>query len=349
MSRPMSELTDEELRELKYKHADQSAEEQALNVKRREVQKEAQLVKFNNDYGIVSALDLFDKDFPEPNWIIPEIIPEGLTILAGKPKTGKSWFALQLCAALSVGGAVLGDIQVERRRVLYLALEDTEKRIQSRMQELEASPSRDLFFQTKWKQEDIGVHLAYAYDLYPDIGFIIIDTLQKVRGKIKYSKSLYELDYEEISRIKQVADHTGIPILCLHHVRKTLSDDALETVSGSFGLTGAADTILVLKRSRGTGDADLFITGRDIKEEREIALQFQDHIGWVQLGDAEEYRQSLERQEIITFMRDSGEAVSPKQVASAIGRKDNAVSVMMYRMVKDGTLSKEGYGKYIYM
>jgi RecA-family ATPase len=87
---------------------------------------------------VPSPLDLLTADqilttaWPEPVWAIPGLLPVSLTILAGKPKLGKSWLALQIALAVAAGGRVLGQ-DVERGPILYLALEDSPRRLRDRM------------------------------------------------------------------------------------------------------------------------------------------------------------------------------------------------------------------------
>ncbi len=92
--------------------------------------------------GRQSAADLLRKELPPVRYVVPGYIAEGLTVLAGRPKLGKSWLALDLAVAVATGGAALGSIRVEQGDVLYLALEDNERRLQKRLMQL-LPPFRD--------------------------------------------------------------------------------------------------------------------------------------------------------------------------------------------------------------
>lgn len=78
---------------------------------------------------LTSAADLCARAFAEPKWAVPQIVAEGLTILAGKPKTGKSWLALDFAVAVAGGYAALGNIECRQGPVLLLALEDNDRRL----------------------------------------------------------------------------------------------------------------------------------------------------------------------------------------------------------------------------
>ena len=110
--------------------------------------------------GIFSAADLQGRVFPPIKWIVPDILPEGLTLLAGKPKLGKSWLALDIAVAVASGGSVLGR-ECEPGPVLCLALEDNQRRLQRRLQRVAGSTSwpRDLEFHTEWSRLPI-IHMA---------------------------------------------------------------------------------------------------------------------------------------------------------------------------------------------
>jgi RecA-family ATPase len=174
-----------------------------------------------------SACELVKRDFPEPLWIIPELLTEGLGILAGRPKTGKSWLALGLSIAGATGGRALGKIKVDKSPVLYLALEDTPRRLKSRLQQVLCGnmAPESLYFQTEWPRIDQGALplLEKWLEAHPETRFVIIDTLAKLwpKGNGKDSGSAYHQDYNTLSAIKTIADLHQISILLVTHLRKS--------------------------------------------------------------------------------------------------------------------------------
>jgi hypothetical protein len=138
-----------------------------------------------------------------------------------------------------------------------------------------------------------------------------------------------------------------VAVLVVHHLRKATAEDPLDEISGSTGLTGGVDGALVLKRERGKADAYLYVTGRDIEDERELALTWdKDTTSWKIAGDAEEYRGSNERQEIIDCLRDLGGTAGPKEVSDALGKKYNNVKQLLWNMGNEGEVRSIGGGKY---
>ena len=128
---------------------------------------------------------------------------------------------------------------------------------------------------------------------------MVIDTLARVRPRRRPGADLYEEDAALGAQLQALAIKHSVALVMVHHVRKALADDFLDTVSGSTGLTGVADAVLVLTRQRGEADAVLHVTGRDI-EEASHALQFDPQRGlWSLLGSAEVYALTKERQTIL--------------------------------------------------
>jgi hypothetical protein len=302
----------------------------------------------------IFTADLRSMELPEPKWAVEGILPDGLSLLAGKPKLGKSWKALNLALAVATGGVALGSIHVECGDVLYLALEDTKRRLKDRIsklaarQELKKWPTT-LHFARDWPRQDKGGLYALIEWLndHRTARLVVIDTWPRFRPFRARGRDNYEEDYQHAADVKVVADKFGVAILALAHCRNLDATDPLDEVSGTLGLTGAADGVAVLKRERGQHDATLFITGRDI-DEREIALRWDPQYAlWSILGDAEEYRISKERSEVIDLLKKSGKPLGPKDVADLLGKQKQAGAVkkLLWTMAKDGQLDNRD-GKY---
>ena len=242
---------------------------------------------------IVDAETLWNTPIPPVRWVVPHLLPAGLALLAGASKAGKSWLCLWLCLQIARGGQVWGR-QVAPRPVLYLCLEDTFNRIQSRLLQIDAEGGcPDLLFQTRSGGIGQGLEgeITTALKQRPGIGLVVIDTLQKVRS-VEPSGSAYAADYRDMSALKQLADTHHICILLVHHLRKQGAADPFAQISGSTGLMGAADTIWLLQRPRLSPTARLQVTGRDV-ESRALTLEFDDCV-WDLLEETTD-RQQAER------------------------------------------------------
>ena len=223
---------------------------------------------------------------PEP-FLVEELLPEGLHILAGAPKIGKSWLALWLCLCVSQGQP-LWNFAVTQGEVLYLSLEDSFQRIQTRLFDLteDAPPTLHFAIMADTLKHGLEQQIEQFLMEHPTSKLVVIDTLQRVRGTGSDS-NLYANDYQDIGLLKKLADKRHIAILLIHHLRKLHDDDPMNMISGSTGLSGAADSTFVLqKSSRLANIASLHCTGRDIPD-RTLNLEFgeEDHV-WKLLEDS---------------------------------------------------------------
>ena len=220
-------------------------------------------------------------------FLVDELIPEGLHILAGAPKIGKSWLALWLCLCVAQGQP-LWNFAVTQGEVLYLSLEDSYRRIQSRLFDLTDDAPQTLHFAILADTLKHGLEQQIEQFLtdHPDTRLVVIDTLQRVRSAGSDS-NLYANDYQDIGLLKRLADRRHIAILLIHHLRKLHDDDPMNMISGSTGLSGAADSAFVLqKNARSANAASLHCTGRDIPDRTlKLELGEDDHV-WKLLADS---------------------------------------------------------------
>ncbi|MEU6409649.1 AAA family ATPase [Microbispora sp. NPDC046933] len=297
-----------------------------------------------------TADELMAMTFPETRWAVPGVIAEGRNLLAGPPKVGKSWLSLATAIAVAGGGKALEAIPVEPGPVLYLALEDTPRRLQSRMRKiLNNNPApRDLTLATSCPTLPQGGEEAIArwLERNPGARMVVIDVFAKVRGTTAPGLSAYDADYAAMGRAKRLADSYGVAVVLVHHVRKMGSDDFLAEVSGTNGLAAAADATLVLKRARGTADGMLHVTGRDV-EEAEYAMSFQPAAGIWHLLDGlpEDHTLSDTRAAILRHVR-ANPGDTPKAIADAIGLGYDNVKKTCQRMASDGQLCVDAAGRY---
>jgi hypothetical protein len=297
----------------------------------------------------ISAADLQAMEFPPIAWVVPRYLAEGATILAGKPKLGKSWLALDMAIAVARGGYLLGDIKCSEGDVLYAALEDNRRRLQGRMRKVVGDipwPPR-LFFRTKLQRLTDGgiVEIRKWIVSVPRPRLVIIDVLASVRSAKRNQDSPYESDFAALSELKALADEFSIAILIIHHVRKMEADsDPFDAISGTTGLTGACDTALVLKG--GPQGVTLYGRGRDVTEVEDAVTFDRDSCRWRLLGDASEVRRSGERSQILEALREDGGEMSPQEIARVTGSSSTAIRQMLGRMAKDGEVVKIKRGRY---
>ena len=206
-------------------------------------------------------------------YCVDGLISQGLFVLAGAPKVGKSWLALDMCLSIAKGEKVLGK-ETLCGHAVYLSLEDSLIRLQNRLYELTGEPSDNLNFAIMAESISNGLpeQIEYCRKRFDDLKIVFIDTLQMVRNESELS---YGSDYKELSVLKSLADKLGIAIVLVHHTRKCSDGDPFNMISGSTGLSGCVDGSMVLIESkRGSRKAKLYCVGRDI-ENQEINVVFE--------------------------------------------------------------------------
>jgi len=180
-----------------------------------------------NEAAIRSAADLLNAQFPEIRWIIKGLIGEGLTMINGAPKIGKSWFVLNLAIAAASGTFFLGELPAAKTDTLYLALEDTERRIHNRLKKLKAPEADNLKIITQWRDGYIG--LENYLKANREIGLVIIDTLARF-AHIEDMND-YTITTNAMARLKRIADDLNIAIILIHHAKKQ-EEDPLVLLTG---------------------------------------------------------------------------------------------------------------------
>ena len=253
-------------------------------------------MKKENRLLTIDGETLMSQPLTPLNFVVDTLLSQGLHILAGSPKVGKSWLALWLAVTVAKGEAVWG-MGVKQGTTLYLCLEDSTLRIQNRLFEITEDAPANVHFTTNSDTLGKGLEeqLCAFLSEHPDTVLVIIDTLQMIRGA-GYDNT-YANDYRDLSVLKRIADAHGIAILLVHHLRKMNDDDPMNMISGTTGLSGATDSNFVLRKSqRRENTATLYCTGRDIPY-RELALEFdgEDHVWKLLSDDCEQKEQPNER------------------------------------------------------
>ena len=269
----------------------------------------------------ITATDLQKADLPPVQFLVDDILPVGTSLLSAASKIGKSWMVLDMGLAIAAGKPFMGHT-TNKAGVLYLALEDSQSRLQDRMNKVlnRGKAPEGMRFSIVAPTLDEGLLEILADDLKanPDTKLIIIDTLQKIRGSSKGRESGYEQDYREMGAVKKFVDERGLSVLFVHHNRKMNdTDDPFNMISGTNGIMGAADTTwTIIKNKRSDGEATLHITGRDV-EQTDTVISF-DKSAWkwkpmgaldliVSQRDREAYDNDPIVHTIKTLLKESGE------------------------------------------
>ena len=156
-----------------------------------------------------TAIELLAADLPAPRCAVEGLFPEGLAFMCGAPKLGKSWLAMGLGIAVAAGGYALAKIEVEQGDVLYLALEDNARRLQSRLRLVlgQDPPPEGLWIETEWPRFDAGglERLIAWLNEHPNTRLVVIDVWTKIRPFTHDNSNRYQADYEAAALLQTIA------------------------------------------------------------------------------------------------------------------------------------------------
>jgi AAA domain len=318
-------------------------------------------IKARMEDVLKSAEELRTKIFEPLRLIVPKYLPEGLTLLGGRPKIGKSWQALDIAVGVSEGGKCLGQ-QCEQGDVLALMLEDSARRLQRRLTQMLGAQLREwptrLIFATNWPRLNEG-GVDWMRDWIsrsPKPRLIVVDILERVRqlvpSKDKDKRSAYSADYEALITLHELATEAMISILVLHHQRKLGADDLIDTLSGTLGLGGAVDSVLILGKEHRKGRKDresdnkfLWGRGRDL-EEFSVSVKQNEKGRWDVLGLTREAQPTEERADIISVLASFEGNMSISEIAQACNSDYDNVKNLLSKLHAEGHVERVRRGIY---
>lgn len=300
----------------------------------------------NTELKLISAEDLQKKEIPPLKWLVNGLLPEGLIILGGSPKSGKSLLSMNLSLSIATGIKSLFAFETQKGNVLYLSFEDGERRLQKRLNSISSGlmigkPPSNLFVPDSTNFPDLNeqtIRLIERLVKEKQISLVVIDTLGSAISGESVSKNYsYMGDYQMMRNFQKLATRNGISVIIVHHTRKTKAENVFDEISGTRGITGAADVNMVLVKN--VSGAFLYLQGRDI-EEKIYELEFEEkHLLWYAKGEKEIERISPERLRLLEiFKENSGEELGYDYLSEKTGRHKVAMRQLVHRMVKDGQL-----------
>lgn len=296
---------------------------------------------------VSNAADLMARQFQPVQWAVRDILPEGVSILSGDPKAGKSWLALQMCTAVAAGAPLWPSRAPEEQGdALYLDLEGNERRLQRRLTKYSSDGLSQLHYATDWPRGQSGVDAIRKWlTEHPKARIVVIDTLSAFRDADPGRKSAYQYDYEVGEILKPLPREFNIAIVLVAHNRKQAAGDVMQRVSGTQGLTGSVDNVIVLERDpeRSEGAGMLSVNGRDIEDEVELSLKLVDG-AWQYMGKTHEVRTTQERSAVLDAITSIGNKGTAREIHAAMDGdlKFGTTKTRLSRMVKDGALNKSG-------
>ena len=312
--------------------------------------------------GLLNAADLDKMTFPALTEHVPGLVVEGLTLLVGPPKVGKSWLVGDMACGCACGGRVLGAIPAAVRPVLLVSLEDSPRRLQSRLRKIMRDeplpPKLDILTDVN-TLVILATIAEWSQRHHDSAPMVILDTLGRARRSTQSNSNQYQEDYSFAGSIKAVVDQVpGAALVAVHHTRKQGADDFLDTVSGTQGIAGAADSVIVLSRRRKSDNGVLAVTGRDI-EENEYAVRTEGGLWSLDGQDildaaatvntrreqAVETRLGTQSLDIMKSVN-SRESTTPAELADHLGIDNKVAGTLLGRLHDAGYIAKPSRGTY---
>lgn len=295
-----------------------------------------------------SLSELGERQFAPLKFYVENMIVEGLTILAGRPKKGKSWMVLGMGLDIAVGEDTLGDLTTKQSNVVYYALEDNPRRLHRRVTKLLGEDTADwpnnFHVYHELSRIDDGCLVQVEKDVRKHKAKVVfIDTLQPIRPITQKGVDPYQQDYNAISMLQKLATKLRIALVLVYHTKKGLTDDPQELIMGSTGITGAVDSWFVLKTT--ADSTELHGGGRDI-DNVEWGVKHGLNARWRIEGDAFEMRKSKQRRDVLRLLRKRDAEMKVDDIARALERNVGTARKLLFDMERSGDIVRTRHGHY---
>lgn len=306
-------------------------------------------------FTIVSGATILQTEYPEPPWTVPDILPIGFTLFGGRPKVGKSWLALQIAHAKATGGSCF-DRKVTQGRVLYIALDDNERRMKGRLLaqgwSKEDAKQIDIVTMGKGRQlkylQDGGVAQIESAIKVMGYEFVVIDTMRRAtRGLDPKDANRVQAVFEPM---QEMTHALKCGIFGVDHNRKpgvTAAEDIVNDLIDSTAKSATADTLWGLYRQRGKKEADLQVTGKDL-DEQILSLQFDVATRtWQSLGEKGS-AMTPNQKECLKALQALGNRAQNEAIAKHLGKDAGNLSRDMKELVSKGKVKQDPKSKEFY-
>lgn len=300
-----------------------------------------------------SIQEVLNTQLKPPRHIVDNLITQGLNLVVGVPKVGKSFFCLQMAINIATGTQFLGR-KTEKTAIIYYALEDKDAGVTNsrlRLQQgaeglktaLKTAEKIDFIYRADDIKSGFLAELDARLDMY-DSAVVIIDTLSRVKGITRAGANAFEQDYDAISKLVTVADMHGAALIVVHHANKRKIDrkqeDIFDKINGSQGLRAAADNIIFVDREPNKREVTISAEGRFI-EKRAFLAATDDCMRWSVICDnAEEYQRA-------EGYKNNGIVLVLKELFNRYGERGKVqykeVKQLQEEMLKSGQLARRAF------
>ena len=291
-----------------------------------------------------TALELSNMEIEPVKWFIPGFLPSGLTILAGPPKIGKSFFCWNMALAVATGGIAFSNVIIpEAHNVSYLSFEDPPELLKDRLEMLspDQNPPANLFIINDMQGktfDPVGLKMVEKHLDETGSELLVVDTWKHVMPDMDVKGTSYDIDYAALIPVQRLAHRRNIGVVLVTHTRKAVDlDNAFNMIQGSVGMQAGCDTMMML--SHDSGSKTLHLSGRRIQSDQ-FAFTADEGV-WKLEGSAEQYHGSELRREIRAHLKDAGDmGLSSGDLIDLTGKNDKTVRSTLRRMVQDNEIDQ---------
>jgi len=295
---------------------------------------------------IYTAAELMKLELPPPQWLIEGLLPEGLTVLSGAPKIGKSWLSLQIALSITTASPLFGRAPASEKSVLLLALEDNERRLQERISKCGLTPSENFCLTTEW-QDGVSGLKQFLLD-NRNIKLCIIDTLavflpsQDAKGR-----NAYDADVTRMRELHNLRRDTGTSLLMIHHDKQGEDSDWASKMNGSSGVIGTADTLIRLSvQKRGSKQAKLQVTGRDVAD-LELNLKLDDTtMSWQIYKEQDDRQLTALQNDVLQLVPLTPASIRSREIANKLAKEQSQISDILKKLTNRGFIFSPVYSEY---
>lgn len=302
----------------------------------------------------VQLRDFLAEKLPEPTFIVPGLLPEGVSMIAGPPKAGKTWLAMHLSLAVYQGGQFLGRT-LRCREVLYLSLESSENWIQGRWRRMlgDVPPERipdglELCFESLKLGRGFEEQLTGFIEARNDVGLVVVDTMVRVDPcDFTAGRTAYQQDAATLEGITEVARRfPGVAFVFLHHTREAKASNPLDALNGSRGLSGTLDGCWLLDHL----DCDeqdltqLTFVNRNAEPVEPLAVRMNETCRFEVVGPASRHVGGVLNQEILDALKVSEGPMTPKALVNALSEPGGKIRQYLCRLKRLGLVNRTPAG-----
>ncbi len=291
--------------------------------------------------SVVSVAELLAEPLEETPWLVAGLLPwAGLSVLAGKPKAGKSTLARSMALAIARGDPVIG-FASKGGPVVYLGLEDKRSEVAEHFRRMGAA-DEPLFVHSG----PAPVRAAQAVDQLGGLiteqraTFAVVDTL------LRFVRVRQVADYAEMTEaldpVLNLARETDCHIMAVCHAPK-IRREGLDSILGSVAIAGTCDTGLILDR-KADGVRSISAIQRYGSDLPDTVLELDESTGMVTAGGLIVAREQEQLGDAILPVV-AKESRTEDEIREAVGGDRGKVGKALRVLLQDGRVQRTGQGK----